>query len=128
MQDGGFVHQAMRYLVPKSGHGPGVDEDPEWHPEKLMPGQCIFTHGFCRRTDGSGTHVAQELRAAVAVAAALQDFAGLAQLVNLPAVAVVPERNAIQVIGCDGETVVGHVPVPLQVLIELQAIQADRDE
>lgn len=123
----GFEHQAMQYLFPKSGYGPGQDEDPPWHPEELKPGQCLWVHGLCSHGEGGETHAAEELQAAVAAAAALRDIATLARLVDRPAVFVVPERTAIQVIGCDGETVVGHVPVQREVLIGLQALRAELD-
>ena len=44
-----------------------------------------------------------------------------------PAVVVVPERTAIQILGCDGETVVSHVQLPKDVLTEVQAVLTDAD-
>ncbi len=125
--DEGWVHQAMEYLLPRTGSGPGRDEDPQWHPDELKPGQCFWVHGLCTHGEGTEEYAAGELRTAVAAAAAQRDVATLARLVDLPGVAVVPERTAIQVIGCDGETVVGHVPVERAVLIGLQAVRSDLD-
>lgn len=125
--ENGFEHQAMEFLLPKSGHGPGRDEDPQWHPWELKPGYCLQVHGRCILGTGE-THAAEDLRAEIAAAAALRDVATLTRLVDLPAVAIVPERTAIQVTGCDGETVVGHVPVQRDVLIALQAVRSDLDQ
>ena len=40
----------------------------------------------------------------------------LAGLVRVPTVRIVASRSAIQVVGCDGEMIVGHVPVDPDVL------------
>ena len=44
-----------------------------------------------------------------------------------PAVVVVPEWTAIQILGCDGETVVSHVQLPKDVLTKVQAVLTDAD-
>lgn len=127
-QDVEWVHQAMEFLLPKTGNGPGWSEDPMWHPNELKPGLCWEVHGYCggELSTGEAQSVA-ELQAAIARGAAARDIETLARLVDLPSVAVVPERTAIQVIGCDGQTVVGHVPVESGVLTELRAVRADLD-
>ena len=126
--DGVWFHQAMQYLLPRHGWGPGKNEDPEWHPTELKDGMCWESHNACLWWEGTGEgQTVAELQAAIAAAAAVRDIDTLAQLVDLPAVAVIPERTAIQVIGCDGETVVGHVPVEPGVLTGLRAVLADLD-
>ena len=44
----------------------------------------------------------------------------LTRLAGMPGVAVNSSRGAIQVAGCDGATIVGHVPVATDVLDAIQ--------
>ena len=121
--DGEYQHQAMQFLFDKSGDGPGLNENPQWHPTQLKPGGCLQTHGFCYVIQTA----AEDVRTEIATAVALRDVVALARLADLPAVVVVPERTAIQILGCDGETVVSHVQLPKNVLTEVQAVLTDAD-
>lgn len=123
------VHQAMEYLLPGTGDGAGRDEDPEWHPDELMEGDCLQVHGIC--TSGMTLYgeelSAGELTELIAAAAARGDLEALLPLVDLPGVEVVSQRIAIQVTGCDGETIAGHVPIGLEVLDGLRADRVSLD-
>lgn len=97
-------------------HGPSVGEegaDPDGYHPNFLPGTCLL-HGFCG-------YAAAEMDPSVltdmiALAVAVGDMAGLETLASMPGVAVNASRSAIQVAGCDGETIVGHVPVAIDVL------------
>ncbi len=55
------------------------------------------------------------------------DIEGLASMVSTMPVQVFRARNAIQVVGCDGETIVGHVPAAPRLLESLQIAVAQAD-
>ena len=76
-------------------------------PSRLLP---VDTR-ICYNAGAEGRSDPAELTDAIEQAAAQQDVAGLIRLVRLPTVRVVVSRSAIQVAGCDGETIAGHVPV-----------------
>jgi len=56
----------------------------------------------------------------IAEAVTSGDVAMLTRLAGMPGVAVNSRRGAIQVAGCDGATIVGHVPVATDVLDAIQ--------
>lgn len=82
----------------------------------MLPGPCLTTHGVCYYAGWDERPGPDELTDALAQAAARADVAGLAGLVRVPTVRIVASRSAIQVVGCDGEMIVGHVPVDPDVL------------
>ncbi len=43
----------------------------------------------------------------------------------MPSVNLFSERSAIQVLGCDGETIAGHVPISQTLLAEIEAATAE---
>ena len=43
----------------------------------------------------------------------------------MASVSLFAERSAIQVLGCDGETIAGHVPVDQTLLAEIEAATAE---
>ena len=65
-------------------------------------------------------------------AVATRDMATLARLVRTPTVALFQPRSAIQIVGCDGETIIGHVPVSHHLLTAVDLMVgewlADRPE
>lgn len=67
----------------------------------------------------------QELKEVIAEAVGDEDVARLAGLANTPAVRLVANRAAIQITGCDGETIVGHFPVDRYLLSAVEATAAE---
>ena len=113
-----FSHAAW---APMSGHGYGDG----WHTDN-NPGNCSLVHGICvfvAAADGEQLNAA-ELTDAIAEAAASRDVASLAQLTAAPPVRLFADRSAIQVLGCDELTVVGHVPVDQALLAAVDAAAA----
>ena len=114
-----FSHAAW---APMSGHGYGDG----WHTND-EPGNCSLVHGICvfvAAADGGQLNAA-ELTDAIAEAVALQDVASLAQLAMAPPVRLFGDRSAIQVVGCDQLTVVGHVPVDQALLAAVDVAVAE---
>ena len=102
-------HYARPDEGPLATYGPS---DHGWHDEdEWLPGiHCDFEHGIC----GGGRFARAAvggLTDAIAQAAAEQDVALLATMLEQPDVHVNSVRGAIQVTSCDGTTIAGHVPV-----------------
>ena len=90
------------------------------------PGSCAIVHGL--RTYVGMDLSPKELTRDVAEAVAMADIATLAELVILAPVRMFAERNAIQILDCDGETIAGHVPVAPGLMQSLQtAVQLAED-
>ena len=69
--------------------------------------------GYCEEThpDPCVPTFAVGLTDEIERAVATRDVAKLASLVKTPTAALYQARSAIQIVGCDGETIIGHVPV-----------------
>lgn len=106
----------IRYGI---GHG-----QHEW----WQSGTCNIFHGWCYPWITQALS-AQELTRRISDAVATQDVAALARYANLPSVSLFAKRSAIQVRGCDGETISAHVPVNTELMaaIELAAAHFDSD-
>ena len=104
---------------------PSIEEN-RWH-ASILDGKCLWKHGICYNAGAEGRRGPGELTDALAQAAAREDVAGLTRLVRMPNVRVVAGRSAIQVVGCDGEMIVGHVPVAPH-LLELVAARTEAVE
>lgn len=113
------------YSMPASGDGEGHG----WH--NWEPGlPCLYSHGICIFVPkGGGPQMAQsnagELTDAVVQAAAAEDVPLLAELLALPHVHANLGRSAIQIAGCDGATIAGHVPIPQDLLKEVQGLATE---
>lgn len=85
------------------------------------PGNCDVIHGICVviLTD------AGELTKKISAAVAANDIASLVEFAAMPSVNLFAERAAIQVLGCDGETIAGHVPIGQTLLAEIEAATAE---
>lgn len=120
------THSAVPDPSASGGAGPAhpTIEDIRWH-WWMLPGPCLTTHGVCYYAGWDERPGPDELTDALAQAAARADVAGLAGLVRVPTVRIVASRSAIQVVGCDGEMIVGHVPVDPDVLARVAARTAD---
>ena len=102
-----------------------ANEQDGWH-ESLRTGRCWHMHGICIVGMAEGDPLtAQQLTEVVAEAAVGEDLDRLARLATTPAVQLVANRSAIQITGCDGETVVGHVPVDRYLLSAVEAMAAE---
>ena len=107
----------------KIGHG-----EHEW----WIPGNCTAVHELCWFwwfSSEAQSLTPQELTRQISDAVAAQDVATLAGYANVPSVVIFAERSAIQIQGCDGETIVGHVPVQPELLaaIEIAAAHLESD-
>jgi hypothetical protein len=81
------------------------------------PGNCDVVHGLCVviLTD------AHELTKEISDAVAANDIESLVKFAALPSVNLFADRSAIQVLGCDGKTIAGHVPADQTLLDEIEA-------
>ena len=112
--------------------GPGLDDGlgDGWH-EKPRVGSCLLIHGVCggggdgeMASVGDIAALAPLLLVADVVAAVLDEDVGrLAEFASRSSVRIVPQRMALQVVGCGG-AIVGHVPVEAE-LLEAVAIALD---
>ncbi len=110
---GDEIHLAAADPTRRFGVGPArpsVEETP-WHAQVVRDGSCLWKHGICHNARGFKPRYLRELTDALKQAVASDDVAQLVDLVDPPTVRVVPARSAIQVVACDGQTVVGHIPV-----------------
>ena len=98
---------------PFSAWGPGDGDH-----FTMNSGSCGMVHGPCVYV-GMDLNP-KELTEDVAEAVAMADIATLAELVILAPVRMFAERNAIQILDCDGETIAGHVPVASGLMQSLQ--------
>ena len=93
-----------------------------------LQGSCGFVHpGLCLiwwPSSGGQALTAKELAREISDAVAAQDVATLAGYANAPSVSMFAERSAIQIRGCDGETIVGHIPVNPELLAAIEAAAA----
>ena len=120
-------HLAIQHpdSMPASGSGEGHG----WHGwEAGLP--CPYAHGICGFVPkGGGPQMAQsiagKLTDTVVQAAAAEDATLLAILLALPDVHANLARAAIQVAGCDGTTIAGHVPVPRDLLEEARVLATE---
>ena len=126
------AHVAFAWAAPNATYGPG---DHGWHDEVYFgTPPCDFSHGLCVSAPRDGTTFVQAdargVTESIAQATAEQDVALLATLLTLPEVLVNAERGAIQLTGCDGMSIVAHVPVGRDLLraAEVLAAQAPDSE
>lgn len=96
--------------VSKGDHG--------WHVLENKSGECEDSHPTC----GSFAALTDEVIEAVS----RRDPVALASLMQSPAVRTFASRTAIQVFGCDGESVVGHVAVDISLLQAVAEVAADQ--
>jgi len=108
-------HRTLGYAL-QNGDGWGDGFHFDW-----WRGNCDVKHGICVVifTD------AHELTKGISDAVAANDIESLAKFAAMPSVNLHAGRSAIQVVGCDGETITGHVPVDQTLLA---AIEAATDE
>lgn len=118
-------HVAIEYQAPQSGWG----ERGGWH-GWWLEGHCLYKHGLCifgqKVVGGTMTEVSgEELIDDIVRAAAERDVATLTALARDPSVRINTSRMSMQLVGCDGANIVGHVPVGLDLLnaIEVDAIR-----
>ena len=80
-------------------------------------GSCAAHHDWCE----GGMNLAQALIEAVAEG----DLLHLSELMTASSAVVVESRQAIQILGCDGELIVGHVPVNEALMASLRTAVAN---
>lgn len=119
------LHWAHGLWTPMSGAGMGHG----WHFWSAS-GWCLSTHGICIVAVAPGEYETVDTRELVellAAAVAAQDAEALARLVDSPSVRWMSARAALQVLGCDGETIVGHVPLERSLWSEVVATSTSLD-
>ena len=109
-----YWHRTEGVAPPRTGHRVGHGEHGWW-----MRGPCFLVHRYCVFPIGA-YELAQEISDAVAA----QDVAALADYTKMPSVDLFAERLAIQVRGCDGRTVAGHIPLNPVLLAAIEAAAA----
>lgn len=97
--------------------------------ERWLHGTCALYHpGLCSLiwwpSSEPQTLTAQELARGISDAVAARDVETLAVYANVPSVSLFAGRSAIQIRGCDGETIVGHIPVHPELLAAIGAAAA----
>ena len=113
--DNGYVagHWAMAHW---NTSGP-ADTPNDYH-FGIEGGSCSAHHDWC---ESSGLAVAETVIEAVAG----ENAAYLSEVVTGSPAVIVKSRQAIQILGCDGVIIVGHVPVSEGLMARLQAAVAD---
>ena len=112
---GSHFHRITGFAV-MHGDGWGDGMHINW-----LPGNCDVVHGICVVILTDAHELTREISAAVAT----NDIPAWAEFAAMPSVNLHADRSAIQVVGCDGETITGHVPVDQTLLA---AIEAATDE
>lgn len=120
------VHLAVQYQTPQSGWNRGGGWHGWWY-----EGHCLFKHGLCIfGTQGGKSSIAQanpaDLVGDIVRATGDRDIARLARLARTPSVQINASRMLMQVVACDGEHIVGHVPID-SALLAAVAEAADQD-
>lgn len=121
MDDHHFAHSLGR----RKDYGPGHEEGAPtgWHMHRALPGNCgIDQHA----TPCEPGLAATETIDAVIDALGARDIDTLALLVSDPRVQVVRLRRAIQLTGCDGRTIVAHVPIDRDIFSALGEFVAEQ--
>ena len=103
-------------LAPLYGYKRGHGEHGWW-----VKGFCLLSHPFC------SIFTVQGLTRTISDAVAAHDIAALAGYANMPSVVLFADRSAIQILGCDGETIAGHVPVNAELFVAIEVAAAQLD-
>lgn len=90
-----------------------------------MQGHCFPYHLTCWLLPGETHEISlSEFTRRVSGAVAARDVSALAAYASLPSVSLFAKRSAIQLSGCDGKTVVAHIPVDPELLAAIEAATA----
>ena len=118
-------HHFAYSIGQRKDYGPGHEQGAPtgWHMHRALPGNCgVDQHA----TPCESSLAANETIEEVIDALGAGDIDTLAILVSDPRVQVVRARSAIQVIGCDGRTLVANVPMDLDILSALAEFVAEQ--
>ena len=124
-REGEMVHYATyNFPVLEGWHGNEDEEDadPDGGHNKLLEGTCEPNHLTCVGGDLLLTNATEETIDAVA----RRDIGLLAQLMTSSRVYLVPERSAVQILGC-GSTIAVHLPINRRLLSALETVVAEQD-
>ena len=113
------VHWTKSDLLKENGHGYGRDGV---HNNVPKEGNCDVIHGICVNVPRL---TVRELTRKISGAVAANEIESLVQFAIMPAVSLFAERSALQVLGCDGETIAGHIPINQTLLAEIEAATAE---
>lgn len=123
------THVAYTNPFPQATYGEG---DHGWHVKRMDDTWCDILHGLCVSVPKGGRGLAQAdaegVTDAIAQAATEQDVALLATLLQRPDVHINSARGAIQVTGCDGTTIAGHVLVAPGLVAAAEVLAAEATE
>ena len=109
-----YWHRTLGPARPRTGHRVGHSEHGYW-----LRGPCFMIHWYCAFPLG-----AQELVREISDAVTARDVVALADYARMPSVSLLSERSAIQVQGCDGDTIAGQIPVNPELLAAIEAAAA----
>ena len=99
-----------------SWNSSGPEDTPNDYHFPIEGGSCRDHHDWC----GSN-----QMAAAVLDAVEREDVKYLSGLVTASSAVIVESRQAIQIPGCDGELIVGHVPVGTALMASLRVAVAE---
>lgn len=106
------LHVAIEYSSPQFGWGEGGG----WH-GYWFEGDCLTKHGLCFVLPGQTDQAsADEVINEIVRATADRDVATLAALARTASVRINSSRMSLQVVDCDGENIVGYVPLDSRLL------------
>ena len=99
------------------GHG--------WHPSSPYTQNCTAAHGVCGG-DGEEEDSPERLTQEAEMLVHAGDVHGLRELAGSSRVFFNWDRNAIQVLDCDGDHVFGHVPIPTHAVSVIEELMDER--
>ena len=99
------------------------DADSEGTHFDWLSGTCEEEHAPCV---GGDLLLADAMTEETIDAVARRDIGLLAQLLTSSRVYLVPERSAVQILGC-GSTIAAHLPINRRLLSALEAVVAEQD-
>ncbi len=116
------VHIAVEYITPQTGWGEGDGWHGDW-----KDGDCLGMHGLCT-TGQTDQASADEVINEIVRATADRDAVALAVLARMPSVRINSSRASLQVVGCDGKTIVGHVPLDSGLLDAVEVAASEQSD
>lgn len=131
----GFCQTVLKWfhyatMSPFCGLGTYGRGDHGWHDFPVWGRYCDYEHGLCVCVPSEGAAQTNptnptRLTDEIAQAVAEHNIALLAVLLEQPAVRVNAIRGAIQVTGCDGTAIAGHVQVGRDILEAAELLAAE---
>jgi hypothetical protein len=118
-------YATFNFPVLEGWHGNEDEEgaDPDGTHFDVLSGSCEENHDTCT---GGEQLFASAMTEETIDAVARRDVGLLAQLMTSSRVYLVPERIAVQILGC-GSTIAAHLPIDRRLLSAVEAVVAEQD-